>query len=359
MSRNNLNHNLWRILITASVILVFGSLITACFRPNRGETLEDNRFLLDTVVSIKLYESGRKDVLNEAFKLITDFDEQLSRHNRGSEISDINSAAAGTAVHVSETTIDLIKTALAYAALSGGSFDPTVGPLSSLWAIGSENPRVPGVDELNSILPLVDYSAVYISDENDTVTLGKEGMALDLGGIAKGWIADRVAEYLINNKESHFLINLGGNVLVYGGKPAGKSDVQPFNIGMQDPFNSRGRYLGVFSLREGSVVSSGMYERYFESGGIRYHHILSTADGYPVENKLAAVTIISEDSEDGDALSTTAFVLGLDDGMALIQSLKGIEAAFVTTDGRVILTRGAADLFKPTDPDLPMEIRDS
>jgi thiamine biosynthesis lipoprotein len=191
-------------------------------------------------------------------------------------------------------------------------------------------------------------------DRNDlNVTLKQDGMTLDLGGIAKGWIADEISRFLQDNGAEHFLINLGGNVLVYGGKPDGS----PFRIGMQDPTADRGRYMGIFSLENGSVVSSGVYERYFEADGVRYHHILSTEDGRPVRNGLAAVTILSAESIDGDALSTTVFALGLEAGMDLVQSLEDVEAAFVTETGRVILTQGAADSFKPTDSDLDMEIR--
>ncbi len=302
--------------------------------------IEENRFLLDTVISIKLYQSNRNDILDEAFTLIELYENQLSRHKSSSEISRINDAGAGIPTSVSDTTRELIETALKYAELSRGSFDPTVAPLVDLWGIGSENPRIPEETEITEVLPLVDYSSVVIDDDAGTVLLGKKGMALDLGGIAKGWIADRVGEFLIRNGEEHFLINLGGNVLVHGGKP-GKKGSSAFKIGVQNPFEKRGLYLGFFILDEGSVVSSGIYERYFESGGVRYHHILSTQDGFPVENRLAAVTILSKRSVDGDALSTTVFALGLDAGMKLVLSLEGKEAVFITREGKVVSTPGA------------------
>ncbi len=337
-------------LFISVAILLFIFLVLFLIFPDRlprrvpGD-IEDNRFLLDTVVSIKLYQSGRKDVLEEAFTLIESYENQLSRHKSGSEISRINTAEAGMPTAVSDTTRGLIKTALKYAEISGSSFDPTVAPLVDLWGIGSENPRIPTDAEIADVLPLVDYTSVVIDDDAGTVMMGKNGMALDLGGIAKGWIADRVGEFLIRNGEEHFLINLGGNVLVHGGKP-GKKGNSAFKIGVQNPFEKRGLYLGFFTLDEGSVVSSGIYERYFESGGIRYHHILSTKDGYPVENDLAAVTILSKKSVDGDALSTTVFILGLDAGMKLVLSLEGIEAALVTRKGEVVLTPGAEEIFE-------------
>jgi thiamine biosynthesis lipoprotein len=319
-----------------------------------SEFVEDNRFLLDTVVTIKLYGSGGTEALEGAFSLIDEYEKRLSRHQSESDTAAVNRTRTGIGVTVSSSTLEVLNAALDYARLSGGLFDPSVGPLVDLWGIGGDTPRVPSDDEIRSILPLVDYRAIEIDPVRSTVTLGKPGMALDLGGIAKGWIADRVAGYLRENGERHILVNLGGNVLVSGGKPDG----EPFKIGMQDPFDNRGRYLGVFSLSEGSVVSSGTYERFFESEGIRYHHILDTVSGYPVRNGLAAVTVVSKLSVDGDAMSTTLFAAGIENGLALIRSMDGIEAAFVTQDGRIVMTSGAAELFKPTSPDLEVEIRD-
>ena len=336
--------------LLAALIVVF-----FIFHKATPGDIEDNRLLLNTVVSIKLFQSERIDVLNEAFTLIEDYENKLSRHKSGSEISRINSAPAGTAVPVSSMTLEIIETALNYAELSGGSFDPTVGPLVDLWGIGTEHPHVPETEELSEVLPLVDYRNVLIDENSDTVTLTKEGMALDLGGITKGWIADRVGEFLIENGETHFLINLGGNILVHGGKPSKKNSPGPFRIGIQNPFESRGKYLGVFSLENGSVVSSGVYERFFESEGIKYHHILDTSKGFPVENGLAAVTIISEFSLDGDALSTTLFTLGIQKGLELVKSLDGVEAAFITRDGKVILTAGASTIFEALDNNLPVQ----
>lgn len=311
--------------------------------------IEDQSFLLNTVVTIRLFQTDRQDILEEAFTLIEAYENQLSRHINGSEISRINTTPSGTAVSVSADTMELIQKALYYAELSGGRFDPTVAPLVDLWGIGTENQRIPDNAEISAALPLIDYRSVSIDEAAGTVTLEKDGMALDLGGITKGWIADRVGEFLIENGIPHFLINLGGNVLVHGGKPADRSrrdsENQPFRIGMQSPFDERGQYLGVFSLMEGSVVSSGIYERFFESGGVRYHHILNTEDGFPVDNDLAAVTVISAESLDGDALSTTLFTLGQDEGMKLVQSLEGIDAVFVTRGGNVVLSPGAADIY--------------
>lgn len=343
--------------IVPATVLVLASLILILVIPRNSpavpETIDDNQFLLDTVVSIRLYESGETELLDRAFKLIEDYEMQLSRHRSGSEISIVNAAPAGVQVSASESTIELIKKGIEYAQVSKGTFDPTVGPLVDLWGIGGEGARIPDPEEISTTLALVDYQLLQLDENAGEVTLTVPGMALDLGGIAKGWIADKTADFLQENGEKHILINLGGNVLVSGGKPDGK----PFKIGMQDPFDDRGRYLGIFTLENGSVVSSGIYERYFEAEGIRYHHILSTDDGYPVQNGIAAVTVLSEKSVDGDALSTTIFALGLDEGIKLVESLDGIDAAFITLDGKIIMTEGAARRFETSDPDTIIEIR--
>ncbi len=166
-------------------------------------------------------------------------------------------------------------------------------------------------------------------------------------------IADRIAEELREAGVEHILINLGGNVLVSGGKPGGRN----FRIGMQNPFDNRGSYLGVFTVKNRSVVSSGIYERYFERDGIRYHHILNTENGFPVDNGLAAVTVLSENSVDGDALSTTLFAMGLDAGLKLVNQIPDTEAAFIMLDGRIILTRGASEVFELSDKEKTVEIR--
>ena len=211
----------------------------------------------------------------------------------------------------------------------------------NLWGIGGENPRIPSQQEISAIRHLVDFREIRLDTEGGEVSLNQPGMQLDLGGIAKGWIADDIADYLEANGARHVLINLGGNVRLLGGKPDG----QPFRIGMQDPFDGRGNYLGVFTVEEGSIVSSGVYERYFEADGVRYHHILDTESGFPVDNGLAAVTVLSDFSMDGDALSTALFALGLEAGLELVMTLDRVEAAFVTMERDIVLTPGAAEVF--------------
>lgn len=164
--------------------------------------------------------------------------------------------------------------------------------------------------------------------DGNLLTFAKEGMGLDLGAIAKGYIADRIKDYLLEQGVKSATINLGGNVLCVGEKPEGT----PFKIGIQKPFSDRSETIAVMNISDKSVVSSGIYERYFEKDGKIYHHILNPATGYPYDNHLVSVTIISDKSVDGDGLSTSCFALGLDKGMELINSLPDVQAVFITDD---------------------------
>ena len=342
-------------LLAATVLFAVAAPASFALGGSDGKTeaiLDDSRFMLDTIVSIRLYGSDDETALEGAFGVIEDYENLLSRHRVGSDVSRINDAPAGTAVPAAPETLEVLGFALKYADLSGGAFDPTVGPLVDLWGIGTDAARVPEPEEIDRVLGRIDYRQVSMDAEGGTVALGRPGMSLDLGGVAKGWIADETARYLRGEGQGHFLINLGGNILVSGGKPDGK----PFRIGMQDPYGETGRYLGIFEVSDRAVVSSGVYERFFEQDGIRYHHILNTKNGYPVRNGLAAVTVLTSLSADGDALSTTLFALGLEEGSALARGLDDVEAAFITEDGAVYMTEGAAAIFEPTVPGLEVEV---
>ena len=167
-------------------------------------------------------------------------------------------------------------------------------------------------------------------------------MGIDLGAIAKGFIADRIKEYLLENNVQSALINLGGNVLLVGSKPNGDD----FKVGIQKPFEDRNETIAIMELSDVSIVSSGIYERYFKQDDILYHHILNPSTGYPYDTGLTAVTVITNHSVDGDALSTTAFALGLEQGMEFINSLEDVYAVFITKENELYYSDG----FKETIP---------
>lgn len=315
-------------------------------------------FYLNTVVTITVYRRRDVPLIQECFALCDSYEKMLSRTVEGSDIYRINHSN-GESVEVSQETAWLLTQAISYAELSGGRIDPTVAPLMELWNFtgqasdevstqqegnggteagtnqtvtgetdsAPEHPdRVPAESDLLALLPHVNYKAIRI--DGHTVTLTDPQARVDLGFIAKGYIADLMKEYLVGQGVTSAILNLGGNVLTIGQRPDGS----PFQVGLQKPFGSQGEILAVLPVADRSMVSSGVYERCFEQDGRLYHHLLDPSTGHPVENGLLGVTILSDSSMEGDALSTTCFCMGPEEGMALVESLPGTEAVFIMED---------------------------
>jgi thiamine biosynthesis lipoprotein len=306
---------------------------------------------MGTVCAVNLYGGGSQKLYAAIFARLREIDrimnarafsdESGAEASPQSDLRRINRNAGLAAVAVPGDLVTVLEKALYYAELSGGAFDPTVGPLVQLWGIGTDEARVPGADELQAALALVNWRDVLLDREAGTVFLRRPGMALDLGAIAKGYAADEAAALIKKRGIYRGIIDLGGNILALGER----SGRRPWRIGVQAPDRERGDYLGVLLVRNKSVVTSGVYERYFQSGDSQYHHILSTQTGYPVDNGLLSVTIIADFSIDADGLSTTVFALGYEKGRALIESLPGAEALFVFSDLKIRGTPGALAAF--------------
>ena len=304
--------------------------LTGCRR--NVEPVSQIGFYLDTVVQITLYDNGIdesriRNNIQACFSLIDEYEHLFSATIEGSDIWNINHSD-GKPVTVSDDTIRLLRTALYYSELSDGRVDLTVQPLSELWNFGSEgNTHIPDKSAIEEALSHIDYHIVQI--DGNTVTLPDPHAAIDLGFIAKGYIADRLKDYLLEQGVDSACISLGGNLITIGTKPDG----QPYRIGIQKPFADEGETIATFNVTDASVVSSGIYERYFYDDNILYHHLLDTKTGYPADNNIAGVSILTPASVDADALSTTCYFLGLDEGMELIESLDDTEALFITIDG--------------------------
>lgn len=332
-------------LVLSTVIFLIGC-GTSKTSSSTSEPLTRQNFVLGTIVSISLYDHQSEETLDAAFKKLSELENILSVNKTNTLIDEINAKAGIEPVKVDEATYNLIKKGIYYSQLTSGAFDVTVGPIVKLWNIGFPNARVPSQTEIDEKLPLVDYNFVTLDDSNQTVYLQKKGMLLDLGGIGKGYAADEVADLLRKAGVEHAIINLGGNIYALGDKPVGK----PWGIGIQDPFNPRGATIGTLGVTNKSVVTSGIYERYLEAeDGTKYHHILNPDTGYPYTNEIAGVTIVSDSSTDGDALSTSTFALGIEEGLKFIEGLDGIDAIFITTDKKVYITSGIKENFKITN----------
>ncbi len=322
---------------------------TACDSKRMQETSEPlsrTEFLLGTVVKISLYDFPSEELLDLAMDKLRELEDTLSINKTGTLIDAINAQAGIAPVIVYKATYEVIEKGLTYSQLTDGAFDLTIGPVVKLWNIGFPEARVPSADEIKEVLPRVGFDKVVLNPEASSVYLMEKGMCLDLGGIGKGYAADTVATLLKEHGVKHALIDLGGNLYALGDKP----NSAPWSIGVQDPFNPRGKIIGRLKIVNQSIVTSGIYERYLEDeNGHKYHHILNPKTGYPYENQIAGVTIISDSSTDGDALSTAIFAMGLQEGLAFVENLEGIEAIFITLDAKVYTTKGIKESFIMTN----------
>lgn len=273
-------------------------------------------------------------VLDAAFDRISDIEHKISRLLPDSELSLVNDRAGIAPVVVSEETFGIVGTAFRCAELTDGAFNPAIGPLVSLWGINTEDAKVPTEQEIERILPLLDWKSVVLDEADRSIFLPMEGMSLDLGGIGKGYAADAVKVVLLDMGVSDALVNLGGNILVIGTR----ADGRPWRIGLQDPVAERGEYFLSLSVSDGTVVTSGPYERFFERDGVRYHHILDSTTGWPAATHIESVTLTGPNSTVADALSTAVFVLGFERSFGLLEGLPGMDAVFLMDDGTIRMT---------------------
>ena len=324
------------VLALLSLCLIF---VAAYFlnKKQNFEPISDTSFALDTFVNITIYDSKDKQILASALELCNYYEDIFSAHRESSELYKLNHRTSDS-VKISDDLADLIKKGLYYSKLSNGSFDISIEPVKELWDFKSEHPSLPDESALAAAVKAVDYTAISLS--RNTITFSDPNIKIDLGAIAKGYIADKIKDYLISKGVKSAIINLGGNVLCVGKKPNGED----FNVGLQMPFAKREETIGVVKGSDLSVVTSGVYERFIEVDGKEYHHILNPKTGYPYENGLLGVSIVSKYSVDGDALSTSCFALGLDKGIELLDSIEGVYGYFILSDLSVVASSNAPAL---------------
>ena len=315
------------------------------------ESAERYSFALGTLMHLRLYGPGADAALDGALERLEGLENLLSPRRRGSDVARINGAAGKGPVEVSPDTDRVLRLAREVAQASGGAFDPTVGPLVSLWDIGTPAARIPGKEEILRARELVAWRDLIPPDGTGKGwKLARPGQALDLGGIAKGYAGDDLMERLRRRGVLAGLLDLGGNILVFGPHPGGGN----WTIGVQDPRKPRGTPLGSVSLEEGTVVTSGVYERFFEQKGVRYHHLLDPATGAPARSGLLSVTVVASSSALADALSTALFVLGPARSRSLLARYPA-EALFVTEDRKILLTPSLRRRFRLTDSSFTLQ----
>ncbi|MCH4009742.1 FAD:protein FMN transferase [Companilactobacillus sp.] len=298
-------------------------------------------YALGTVINLSVAPPATEKDLDSAYQLIQHYEDKLTVNRAESEVMSVNHNAGIKAVSVPEDTYDLIKKAVVVSQRHLG-FNVAIGPLVKLWKIGFKGANKPADSDIRQRLTEIDPFQIELNDSDQSVFLKKTGMEIDLGGIAKGWIADRIKELWEKSGVKSGIIDLGGNILLVG--KSLRPDSQ-WRIGIQNPVEKRNVPLGVLQTAAKSIGTSGIYERKLVIYGHSYHHMFDSLTGYPIDNNLASVTIISDRSVDGEIWSTIGFYQGMKKGLALLETEPGIEAIFITRDLEVKTTSGLKNTF--------------
>ncbi|MBQ0003465.1 MAG: FAD:protein FMN transferase [Treponema sp.] len=323
-----------------SVFCLLLLLSAVCFMScsDQKKIKPQTEFVFGTVCTINLFENGTENLYQEIFALLNSIEQKFSVNISNSEISLINRNAAKNKVEVSEEVYSLVKFSSEVAELTDNVFNPALGSLIKLWSIGTEKQRVPEKTEIDSVLKYCNPENIVFEKSGDRfyIFLTEEKTQLDLGGIVKGYASDKICELLKKKNVNRALIDLGGNIYVFG-KKSEKPGEENWRVGIKNPDDRFSEPIKIVSVNSTSVVTSGNYERFFISDGIRYHHILDSKTGFPVQNGISGVTVISENSTVCDVLSTTLFAGGIE----LAEKLKKIEifgnfcAIFISFDGKI------------------------
>ncbi|MCH4006854.1 MAG: FAD:protein FMN transferase [Eubacterium sp.] len=294
-------------------------------------------YYFDTICKITIYSMSKNkadDIIAKAFKRCSQYENILSKTKKGSDIWKINHAG-GKPVQVHAITAQIIHDGMKYGDETNGLFDITIGKAEDLYNWHAEKHKLPTDAQLKHAVKYVGYKQIHVN--GNTVTMGTTEGEIDLGGIAKGWIADHIGDYLQELGVKSAIISLGGNIVCVGDKKG-----QPFQIGIEKPFSEMSEIVGSTTARNKTIVTSGIYERYFRKNGKLYHHILEPATGRPADTDISGVTIMAEDghSVDCDAMATTCLLLGRKKALKFIERKKGYECLIITRSGRIYKTSG-------------------
>lgn len=350
--------------IISIILILIVTLILIFFVQKNNSTssiysVSNSNIFFDTFVSITIYDDNKsnkninQELILDCFEKCSYFEKIFSTTRSDSELFIINHSSDYD-VRMSDSLSELISQSIYYNELSEGAFNFTLGTLCNLWNF--KNKTVPSQKDITEGLSIIKSFEIKNNENilsfilnqninenadknyfenNNSINFQPGKPQIDLGGIAKGYIADKLKDYLTQKGVKSAIINLGGNVLLVGDK-YGKN----FTIGINYPFSESGEEIAVVELSDKSIVTSGVYERYFQKDGKLYHHILDPETGYPVENNLYSVTIIANSSTTADALSTAVFVMGMDEGLEFINALEEVYAVFVTSENELILSNG-------------------
>lgn len=330
---------LWMTLLCTAALIYMAACGSSDETLNLGqEPVSRDFFAMDTYMTVSAYGDEAEDALIKAEEEVFRLDEMLSTGNSSGEIAKLNEKGSGI---VSEEVGSLIERSLQLYRDTGGKFDIAIYPVMKAWGFTDDHYRIPKDAELKKLRNLTDASQIEYDSSNHKAAFAKEGMQIDLGGIAKGYTSARIMEIYKECGLSSGLVSLGGNVQVLGKKPDGSK----WNVAIQSPEND-GNYLGVLQAEDVAVITSGGYERNFEKNGTIYHHIIDPLTGYPAESGLKSVTIVSKDGTLADALSTALFIMGKSQAVEFWKERSdAFDAILMTDDGRLYVTEGIAESF--------------
>ncbi|OLQ94606.1 thiamine biosynthesis protein ApbE [Vibrio ponticus] len=297
--------------------------------------------MMGTIIELVVYHPNGEQLIRQAYQQLQNYAQRFTVNQPNSELMAVNHNAGIAPVTVEDDLFQLIKLAKARSQDLNNPFNIAIGPLVKAWRIGFNDAKVPSQNEIKAKLGLVDPTNILLDEANKSVYLSQVGMEIDLGAIAKGYFADQVKRTLVDAGVEHGFISLGGNVLTIGYSP--KNSNHAWNVGIQNPLAARGDVLRAVPLKGMSMVTSGINERYFDVDGQRYHHLLDARTGMPITTEIASLTIISEQSVDGEIWSTAGFLPSVAEAMDYINVQAGIEAVAVSKEGEVSVTNGLVD----------------
>lgn len=332
--------------IVIMVLILSISLFSGCKKDDTTKSESSEVFVMDTYVTQTVYGVNRNKAILNVNKTLRKLEKNLSLYIAGSDIDKINNNAGLLPVKVDSYTYDIIYKSYVYSENSDGIFDITIAPLSKLWGITSENPKVPAEEQINQALKLIDYKKIEFNKKENSIFLKDKNMAIDLGGIAKGYICDVIKQEYDSLNVDSALVSIGGNIFAYKTKPGNKA----YTLGIRDPYGESNDIIGKLNATNKVVATTGAYERFFESEGKIYHHILNTKSGYPVDSAVASATIVSEDGGLADFLSTTIFIEGID-GIEKYKNLGNFEFIVIYENKDVVVSEGLVSDFSITNKD--------
>lgn len=299
--------------------------------------------LFGTKCFIKAYGENAKQAVEESFKRLKELNDKFSIFDIKSEISDFNNCE-DEIFSASDDMRYLIKKSKEYSKITQGYFDITSQVLIEKWNVGKKNFKVLDKSEVEKICENIDYTKLEVLDDLHSIKKYKE-QKISFAAIAKGYATDEVAGIMKKYEVDSAVINLGGNIFVLGYK----QDSQPWGVGIQNPFENTGVYMGAISLVNKSVVTSGSYERFSTLNGVVYSHIIDIQTGYPVENEMLGISVVSDKSIDGDGLSTGLFVLGHERAIEIVEKIEGVECICILKNKKVVVSKGLVGKFVITD----------